>query len=200
MPVADRPVRRPGKAVGGVSGAGGGWVAGGDVIPPQRLARGDLELAMRPDLDRPMRVGSGVQVGYHQVEGLRVRTGAAYLFAKGTITADLANVADRYVETVERMHGANDAEWMGETGGAFTWRGHPTETQIEAAGLLRVAVDRVGKGPMGLIGAVMLDGQTLVAMGVLLGEDRKAVVGRLRAALERLGEVWEMKPLAVSAR
>lgn len=161
-----------------------------DPGPSVRRARGVVIVDAHPDPARPLLDGQGIQVGYHLVTGARVRSGAEYLFKRRTITAAQFDTAERYVATVERMHGARDGRTEGTGRVPPHQQGHPSEDQVNAATDLRRAVDGVGKGGMGLIGAIVLDGNTLDGMAILLSEDVRHVVGRLRAALDRLGEVW----------
>lgn len=158
-----------------------------DTIPAQRLKRGDLELAWRPDPERsPHSPG-----GYPLVAGYRARGGADYLLARRVISRAHFNTAQAFLDVAQALQGARDGDDDVPVRLPLHQRGHPAEAALEAAERLRIAVDRVGKGPMGIIGAVVLDNATLGNLGVLYGEPEKAMGGRLRAALERLAEVWD---------
>jgi len=162
-------------------------------VSPTRYARGDIELNVpHADPSRPLRDQGGVEIGFHEIRTARVRSGHTYLRNRGTIDADHWDVAERYCVTVAAMKGARDAEWGMGIRVPPHQQGHPAQTMVDAASSIRVAVDKVGKGPMGLIGAVCLDGATMEGLSILMDEPEKHTIGRLKAALERLGEVWGM--------
>lgn len=163
-----------------------------DAGPEARIAHGNIELGQqRPDPDRPMLDQDGIQIGYHLTAGARVRSGYDYLHRTGAITTEQRDIAERYVLTVERFHGARDGATPG-AGRLAAWQtAGPSEAQVNAASDLRRAVNGVGNGAVQLIGAVMLDGLSLTQVARIYGEDQKSVAGRLRAALDRLMEVWQ---------
>lgn len=162
-------------------------------ISPTRYARGDVELNVpHADPDRPLVDQGGVTIGFHEICGPRVRSGPAYLLSRGTINRDHYEAAERYFAVVVAAGGIRDGEWGSGIRVPPHQQGHPTQAIVDAQGLLRVAIDRVGKGPMGVIGAVCLDGATMAGLSILMDEPEKHTIGRLKAALERLREVWGM--------
>jgi hypothetical protein len=162
-------------------------------ISPTRYARGDVELNVpHADPDRPLVDQGGLAVGFHEIRTARVRSGPAYLLSRGTINRDHYEAAERYFAVVVAAGGIRDGEWGSGIRVPPHQQGHPTQAIVDAQGLLRVAIDRVGKGPMGVIGAVCLDGATMAGLSILMDEPEKHTIGRLKAALERLREVWGM--------
>lgn len=162
-------------------------------ISPTRFARGDIELNVpHADPDRPLVDQGGVTIGFHEICGPRVRSGPAYLLARGTINRDHYEAAERYFAVAVAARGIRDGEWASGIRVPPHQQGHPTQAIVDAQGLLRVAIDRVGKGAMGVIGAVCLDGATMAGLSILMDEPEKHTIGRLKAALERLREVWGM--------
>ena len=162
-------------------------------VSPTRYARGDIELNVpHADPGRPLHDQDGLEIGFHEVRTARVRSGHTYLRNKGTIGQDHWEVAERYCYTVEAMGGVRDGEWGTGIRVPPHQQGHPAQTMVDAASAIRVALDGVGKAPMGLIGAVCLDGATMAGLSILMDEPEKQTIGRLKAALERLGDVWGM--------
>jgi len=162
-------------------------------ISPTRYARGDVELNVsHADPDRPLVDQGGLAIGFHEIRTARVRSGPAYLLSRGTINRDHYEAAERYFAVVVAAGGIRDGEWGSGIRVPPHQQGHPTQAIVDAQGLLRVAIDRVGKGPMGVIGAVCLDGATMAGLSILMDEPEKHTIGRLKAALERLREVWGM--------
>lgn len=166
-------------------------------LPPSvsqtRVARGDIELDQpHADPDRPLLDQGGVAIGFHEIRTARVRSGHGYLLARGAIGRDHWEAAERYLAVVAAMGGVRDGDWGSGVRLPPHQQGHPSEAMVDAHSAMRLAIERVGKGPMGIIGAVCLDGATLAGLAILLDEPAQQTLGRLKAALERLREVWGM--------
>jgi len=163
-------------------------------VSPSRFARGDVELDQpHADPDREMRDQQGVVIGFHEIRTARVRSGHGYLLSRGVISAAHWATAERYLAVVAAMGGVRDGDWSLGTRTPPHQQGHPSAAMVDATTAMRVAIDRVGKGPMGIVGAICIDGATIGGLSILLGEPDKVTIGRLRAALERLAEVWGEK-------
>lgn len=162
-------------------------------LSPFRYAHGDIELDVpHADPKREMKDQRGVTIGHHEVRTPRARSGPDYLLAKGTIGRDHWDTAQRYMAVVAAMGGVRDGEWGSGVRIPPHQQGHPSEAMVDAHTAMRAAIDMVGKGPMGIIGAVCLDGATMAGLAILMDEPEKQTIGRLKAALERLAEVWGM--------
>lgn len=162
-------------------------------VSPTRYARDDIELDQpHADPDRPLRDQAGVTIGFHEVRTARVRSGPAYLLARGTIGKEHWEAAERYLAVVAAAAGSRDREFGSGVRVPPHQQGHSTQAMLDAGKLLRLAVEMVGKGPMGVIGAVCIDGATMAGLSILMDEPEKHTIGRLKAALERLREVWGM--------
>jgi hypothetical protein len=162
-------------------------------VSPTRFARDDIELDQpHADPERELRDQQGLVIGFHEIRTARVRSGPAYLLARGTIGKEHWEAAERYLAVVAAMGGVRDGEWGSGIRVPAHQQGHPSQAIVDAHSAMRVAVDRVGKGPMGLIGAVCIDGSTMAGLSLLMDEPEKQTIGRLKAALERLREVWGM--------
>lgn len=160
-------------------------------VTPARFAKGDVELDQpHADPDRELRDKDGVAIGFHEIRTARVCSGPDYLLARRTIDREHWEVAQRYLAVVAAMGGVRDGEWGAGVRLPPHQQGHPSEAMVDAHSAMRAAIEGVGKGPMGIIGAVCLDGVTMAGLSLLVGEHEKQVIGRLKAALERLGEVW----------
>lgn len=166
-------------------------------LPPSvskaRFDRGDIDLDVpHADPERDMHDQRGVVIGAHEIRTARVRSGHSYLLAQRAINPDHWEAAERYLDVVAAMGGVRDAEWAGGVRVPPQQQGHPSEAMVEAHARMRRAIEGVGRGPMGIISAVCLDGATLAGLALLLGEPRRQTIGRLKAALERLRDVWGM--------
>lgn len=164
-------------------------------LPPYlsqfRYAHGDIELDVpHADPARELKDQKGVTIGYHLVNTARTRSGPDYLLAKGTIGPHHCDTAHRYLAVVAAMGGVRDGEWGIGVRIPPHQQGHPSEAMVNAHTAMRLAIDMVGKTAMGIIGAVCLDGATMAGLEILMDEPEGAMKGRLRAALERLAEVW----------
>jgi hypothetical protein len=162
-------------------------------VSPTRYARDDIELDQpHADPERELLDQQGLVIGFHEIRTARVRSGPAYLLARGTIGREHFEAAERYLDVVAAMGGVRDGEWGSGIRVPAHQQGHPSQAIVDAHSAMRVAVDRVGKGPMGLIGAMCIDGATMANLSLLMDEPEKHTIGRLKAALERLREVWGM--------
>lgn len=162
-----------------------------DAGPVARLAHGDVELnTTRPDPDRPLRGHRGVQIGYHSTTGARVRSGHDYLLARGTITPEQHSTAERYLTLAERADGAR--EFASDGAGRLPphRQGSPSEAQVNAASELRSAAAAIGGVGAFVVRGIVVEGSTLGRLSRIFAEDEKSIVGRLRAALDRLAELW----------
>lgn len=162
-------------------------------VSPTRFDRDDIELDQpHADPDRELRDQAGVIIGFHEIRTARVLSGHGYLLARRTINRAHWEAAERYLTVVAAMGGVRDGDWGTGVRVPPHQQGHPSEAMVDAHTAMRRAIDGVGKGPMGLIGAVCLDGATMAGLSLLMGEPEKHTIGRLKAALERLREVWGM--------
>lgn len=162
-------------------------------ISPVRFRRGDVELDQpHADPEREQRNHAGQVVGYHEIRTARVRSGHGFLFARGTIERDHWLVGERFVEVTAASQGVREGEWIAAGRLSPHQQGHPCTAMVEALTLLRRADAQVGKPAMAIVAAVCRDGVTLSDLAAVRGEPDRQIVGRLKAALERLGEVWGM--------
>lgn len=161
-------------------------------VTRERWQRGEVEIDDHADPDRPMRDQSGVQVGFHTIRGARAAQGGhAYLRRRGSIDDAQFAAAARYVDA---WHGC---ERSGSTlGAAGTTRlpvhqqGHPTMAMLQAAEALRQVDRSLGHAGRLIVHQVAVQGWTLGTIGGAAGEGDQVTLGRLRAALDRLVEVW----------
>lgn len=162
-------------------------------VSPTRFDRDDIELDQpHADPERELRDQDGVVIGFHEIRTATVLSGHDYLLARRTINRGHWEAGQRYLEVVAAMGGVRDGEWGTGVRLPPHQQGHPSEAMVGAHSAMRVAIERVGKGPMKIIGAVCRDGATMAGLSLLMGEPEKHTIGRLKAALERLAEVWGM--------
>jgi hypothetical protein len=152
-----------------------------DYGPPERWARGDVERGYRPDPDAPHRIVSGARVVARYVEAWR----------RGQITDAEREAADKWEVLTARAGGASacyDAT-RGEVR-AEPWRRTPPEAQLAAITQLRHAREIVGRDAAALLDAWIVHNVCVTALVTRPAENRHQVMGRIRAALVRLAELW----------
>jgi len=152
-----------------------------DYGPPERWARGDVERVCRPDPDDPRRTVSGARVVARYVEAWR----------RGHITDEEREAADRWGVLTERASGARACYDVarGEVRDA-PWRRTPPEAQLAAIAQLRHAREVIGRDAAGMLDAWVVRGVCVAALAGQRGENAHQVMGRIRAALVRLVELW----------
>lgn len=162
-------------------------------VTRERWQRGEVEIDDHADPDRPMRDQAGVQVGYHTIRGARAAQGGHdYLLRRRTIDAAQHAAADRYARAWETRGGRLGCPLAGDGGGRLPphERGHPTMAMLRAQETLDQAKRTLSQGALIIVQKVVLEGATLGAIGGAAGEGDQVAIGRLRAALDHLVEVW----------
>lgn len=164
-------------------------------VTKSRWDRGDVTMDEHADPSRPLRAADGVQVGYHPIRGVRASQGGHdYLLKRGSIDQCQYLAADRYCVG---WHGANrSGSTLGELGSARVpahQQGCPTTAMLACAADIRAATAALGQGARILVHQVVIQGWTLGAVGSGAGEGDQITLGRLRAALDRLAEIWEIE-------
>lgn len=155
-----------------------------DMGPMIRINRGDVVAEFRPDPDAP---GGIVVRGARAAQG-----GHDYLHRRGSLDAAQHAAASRYSAA---WHGAGrsgcaTAGLLAAGRLAPSQRGHPTEAALGCAADIRLAHAALGPGQAALVQMVVLRGLTLGVVGGAAGEGDQVTLGRLRAALDRLAEMW----------
>ena len=152
-----------------------------DYGPPERWARGDVERVCRPDPDDPRRTVSGARVVARYVEAWR----------RGHITDEEREAADRWGVLTERASGARACYDVarGEVRDA-PWRRTPPEAQLAAITQLRHAREVVGRDAAALLDAWIVHHECVTVLAARRGEHPRQAMGRIRAGLTRLVELW----------
>ena len=152
-----------------------------DYGTPERWARGDVERVCRPDPDAPHRTVSGARVVARYVEAWR----------RGQITDAEREAADRWDVLTARAGGASSCSTLARGGVRDApWRRTPPEAQLAAITQLRHAREVVGRDAADLLDAWVVHGVCVAALAGQRGENAHHVMGRIRAALVRLVELW----------
>jgi hypothetical protein len=152
-----------------------------DYGPPERWARGDLERVCRPDPDAPHRTVAGARVVARHVEAWR----------RGQITDAEREAADRWDVLTARSGGSPSCYVLAREGGKDApWRRTPPEAQLAAITQLRHAREIVGRDSAALLDAWIVGGAFVTALAEQRGENPRAIMGRIRAGLSRLVELW----------
>lgn len=113
-------------------------IANGHVV----LAAPSEVLAMdRPDPDRPMRDANGVQIGWHETKGARVRVAYEHL----GLTDPQFRAAKRIHDACEAITGAREFNGGGLGGRAFWQVGGPSAVMVDAAADLRAVAAILGR-------------------------------------------------------
>ena len=158
-----------------------------DLGPAIRLARGEVVAEFRADPDNPQR---GTVKGGRAAQG-----GHDYLLRRGSLDAEQHRAAEFYCaawHTVSRSGcSLPSAESVARV--APHQQGHPSAQMVDAAGMLRLAKQALGPGALFLVQRVVVEGSTLGTIGGAAGEGDQVTLGRLRAALDRLCEVWDVE-------
>ena len=155
-----------------------------DYGPPERWAHGDVESVCRPDPDDPRRTVSGARVVARYVEAWR----------RGQITDAEREAADRWDVLTARAGGASSCSTVahGEVRDA-PWRRTPPEAQLAAITQLRHAREIVGRDAAELLDAWIVHHAHVTTLGKQRGQNPKQVMGRIRAGLTRLVELWRIE-------
>ena len=158
-----------------------GGDAAPDYGPPERWAHGDVERVCRPDPDDPRRTVSGARVVARYVEAWR----------RGNITDEEREAADRWDVLTARASGAGACYDVarGEVRDA-PWRRTPPEVQLAAIAQLRHAREVVGRDAAELLDAWIVHHECVTVLAARRGEHPRQVMGRIRAGLTRLVELW----------
>jgi len=152
-----------------------------DYGPPERWARGDVERVCRPDPDDPRRTVSGARVVARYVEAWR----------RGQITDEEREAADRWDVLTARANGISTGSAVaGSEVRAAPWLRTPPEAQLAAITQLRHAREIVGRDAAALLDAWVVLNVSVTTVSEQRGEGREQVMGRLRAGLARLVELW----------
>ena len=155
-----------------------------DYGTPERWARGDVERVCRPDPDAPHRTVSGARVVARYVEAWR----------RGQITDAEREAADRWDVLTARAGGASSCSTLarGEVRDA-PWRRTPPDAQLAAIAQLRHAREIVGRDAAELLDAWIVHHVHVMNLGKQRGQNPKQVMGRIRAGLTRLVELWRIE-------
>ena len=143
--------------------------------------RADVAVIERADADNPNRT----------IRAASRRSGYDWLHARGVISDNQREAADRYCVAHERLSGASEhrraiiarvAPWM---------KGHPSEMQLAASADIAHARRVIG-GRVNLLvlDGVVLEGRNLDSIAAQLSEPVPGVTGRLRAVLDMLASQW----------
>ncbi len=164
-------------------------------ITAARWRRGEIFVEDHADPARPMRDADGVQVGYHQIRGTRAAQGGHdYLLRRGSLDAAQHMAASWFLAAWQGRERSRCAlAGAGEVRTPLHQQGHPSVAMLRAAKLLREAEGALGQGAMILVHNVVVRGMTLGTIGGAAGEGDQVTLGRLRAALDRLAEVWGLE-------
>ena len=161
-------------------------------VTPERWRRGEVIREDHADPDRPMRGQDGVQTGFHAIRGARAAQGGHdYLLRRGSIDNAQHRAADRYHAAWHGVERSGSA--LGGAGGVrlpLHQQGCPTAAMVACAADMMAAKDALGVGARILVHQVVVQGWTLGTVGGGSGENDQVTLGRLRAALDRLVEIW----------
>lgn len=155
-----------------------------DLGPAIRIKRGEVVAEFRPDPAKP---------GGAPVKGARAAQGGHdYLLRRGSLDRTQHAAAVRYCDA---WHGMDRS--VGTLGALATpgrlpphQQGCPTSRMVACASDIRTADAAIGQAARILVRRVVIDGQTLGTVGGAAGEGDQVTLGRLRAALDRLTEIW----------
>jgi len=154
-----------------------------DYGPPERWARGNVERVFRPDPDAPHRTVSGARVVARHVEAWR----------RGQIGDAEREAADKWDVLTARAEGGGSCSAVTGNGvRSAPWRRTPPEAQLAAITQLRHAREIVGQDAADLLDAWIVHHASVMALAAQRAESRHQVMGRLRAALARLVELWRI--------
>lgn len=164
----------------------------GGFVTNARTARGDVFKAEHADPDRPLRDQDGVQTGFHSIKGMRAAQGGHdYLLRRGSIDADQHRAADRYAASwAGTVRSGSALGGIGNVRLPVHQQGCPTSAMVACAADIRMAAAALGQGARILVHQVAVQGITLAAISEASGEKGEIALGRLRAALDRLCELW----------
>jgi hypothetical protein len=153
-----------------------------DMGPSIRLIRGDVVVLDRPDPATPNRT----------VRAARARTHYDALWKRGGLADAEREAADKYAVLCEIEAGARDRS--GEAVGRLPpWmQGQPTLTQVQAVASLRGVHGAIGADGMALLRLYVRDNLPAAEIAGRRRETEPAVIGRIKAALTRAAEHWEM--------
>lgn len=115
------------------------------------------------------------------------------LHARGGLTDGEYMAADYYAQLLEREAGCRDRPVV-PIGRRDPWmQGHPVETQVQAAAKLRTAHEAVGHFGRALLRRFVGENQPVTEIARLMSMNEQQCLGRLRASLTRLAEIWGME-------
>ena len=141
-----------------------------------QIANGHAKVGvLRPDPDRPMRDGNGVQVGWHETKGARVVVAYEAL----PLTVSQLAAARRIHDACEAIAGAREFNGGGLGGRAFWQVGGPTAMQVQAATDLRDVARVLGRAHERAVLLLVVDGRA---------ED----IPVLQGALETMAAFWNV--------
>jgi hypothetical protein len=127
----------------------------------------------RPDPDRPMRDGLGVQIGYHQTVGAR----AFVAYEAMHLSRPQLAAARRIHDACEAITGAREFNGGGLGGRAFWQVGGPSAVMVQAAADLRAVNMVLGRAHERAVLLLVVDG---------VAADLRAA----RAGLEEMAAFW----------
>lgn len=143
--------------------------------------RGDVAVIDRADPDSPNRT----------LRAASRRSGYDWLHARGVITDNQREAADRYCVAHERLSGANERRAVSIARVPPWQQGHPAQQQVEASADIRRVHAWIGQNANRLaLDGLVLEGRTLESISCLLSEPVPGVLGRLRAVLDIMASQW----------
>jgi hypothetical protein len=149
--------------------------------PAAQHRAGRLELVDAADPDAPSRT----------IRRARVVCIYDLAWRGGHITDAEREACDRYAVLCEREAGGRDRV-DGPTTRADPWARAPAYTAIQAAASLRAVHAVVGPDGAALLRLYIRDNVPIPEIARRRGEERHLCTGRVRAAIRRLAEHWEM--------
>jgi hypothetical protein len=158
-----------------------------DLGPQIRVLRGEVIAEFRADPDKPQ--GTPVR------GGRAAQGGHDYLFRRGSLDTAQHRAAELYCAAWHAVGASQCSLPSAEA----TSRRAPHEQSViahrklAAAMTLRCAKAVLGPAAVFLVQRVTIRGDTLGTIGGAAGEGDQVTLGRLRAALDRLCEEWEIE-------
>lgn len=152
-----------------------------------RRERGDVVVEFRPDPDNPQR---GTVKGARASQG-----GHDYLWRRGSIDDTQHEAAVRYSDAYHGQVKSGCQLAAAMDGGIRLpphQQGHPSEGMVDNASTIRQADFILGRDASALVQMVVIEGMPLFTIGEAAGEHDRIALGRLRGALDRLAELWDL--------
>lgn len=153
-----------------------------DYGPKIQRDNGHVEVVDAADPDSPART----------IRRARARCHYDAAWRAGRISDAEREAADRYAHTQERFAGAREHR-DGPTTASSPWQRTPGLTQLQASASLTDAHKAIGNDGAALLVMYVRDNRPVEDIAKRRGENPTLCMGRVRAALSRLAEHWNMK-------